>query len=134
MDNTSCRTVLRAGAALTTLTVLCGCWKPTTSPPASRPTQPASTSAPATLDEVRTIVAEQMGVELGELTPTTSLGELGADELDFVELVMELEERFNITIPDEEVAQMMGTDDWQRGMKNVTMEKLATLVDDLKGK
>jgi len=54
----------------------------------------------------------------------TSLLELGADELDFVELVMELEERFDISISNEAADGLVGTDDWKRGLKNVTIAKL----------
>jgi acyl carrier protein len=48
------------------------------------------------------IVAEQLGVEKEKVTPETSfVNDLGADSLDTVELVMELEEEFDITIPDD---------------------------------
>ena len=92
-----------------------------------------SQSDATTLEDVRRIVSGQLGVEFGRLAPGTSLGELGADELDFVELLMELEERFDITIPDDKVTQMTGSNDLQSGMNNVTMERLAALVDSVKG-
>lgn len=48
------------------------------------------------------IVAEQLGVEKEKVTPETSfVNDLGADSLDTVELVMELEEEFDINIPDD---------------------------------
>ncbi len=48
------------------------------------------------------IVAEQLGVDKEKVTPETSfVNDLGADSLDTVELVMELEEEFDISIPDE---------------------------------
>jgi acyl carrier protein len=48
------------------------------------------------------IVSEQMGVSKDRVNRKTSLvKDLGADELDLVELVMEFEEEFDITIPDE---------------------------------
>lgn len=53
-------------------------------------------------ERVIDIVAEQLGVEREKLSRETSfVNDLGADSLDTVELVMELEEEFDITIPDE---------------------------------
>lgn len=53
-------------------------------------------------DRVIDIVAEQLGVEKEKVTPDTSfVNDLGADSLDTVELVMELEEEFEINIPDD---------------------------------
>lgn len=49
------------------------------------------------------IVSTQLGVEAKEITERTSLAELGADDLDLVELVMELEEHFSISIPEESI-------------------------------
>ncbi|MCH1496573.1 MAG: acyl carrier protein [Rubripirellula sp.] len=48
------------------------------------------------------IVSEQLGVDKEKITTDTSfVNDLGADSLDTVELVMELEEEFDISIPDE---------------------------------
>ena len=53
-------------------------------------------------ERVTDIVAEQLGVDRDKVTTETSfVNDLGADSLDTVELVMELEEEFDITIPDE---------------------------------
>ena len=53
-------------------------------------------------DRVTDIVAEQLGVDRDKVSTDTSfVNDLGADSLDTVELVMELEEEFDITIPDE---------------------------------
>ena len=53
-------------------------------------------------DRVVDIVAEQLGVDKEKVTPETSfVNDLGADSLDTVELVMELEEEFDISIPDD---------------------------------
>lgn len=55
------------------------------------------------------IVAEQMGVEKSEITRETSfVNDLNADSLDTVELVMEFEDAFDTSIPDEE-AEKIGT-------------------------
>ena len=53
-------------------------------------------------DRVRKIVVEHLGVEGDKVTETASfIDDLGADSLDTVELVMALEEAFDIEIPDE---------------------------------
>ncbi|MBI1831793.1 MAG: acyl carrier protein [Planctomycetes bacterium] len=53
------------------------------------------------------IVCDNLGVNKGEVTRNTSFQEdMGADSLDIVELVMELEEEFDITIPDEEAEKI----------------------------
>lgn len=53
-------------------------------------------------ERVIDIVSEQLGVDKEKVTPETSfVNDLGADSLDTVELVMELEEEFDITIPDD---------------------------------
>jgi len=53
-------------------------------------------------ERVIDIVADQLGVERDKITHDTSfIQDLGADSLDTVELVMELEEEFDINIPDD---------------------------------
>ena len=53
-------------------------------------------------ERVIDIVADQLGVEKGKISAETSfVNDLGADSLDTVELVMELEEEFDINIPDD---------------------------------
>ena len=53
-------------------------------------------------DRVIDIVAEQLSVDREKVTPQTSfVTDLGADSLDTVELIMELEEEFEINIPDD---------------------------------
>jgi acyl carrier protein len=53
-------------------------------------------------ERVIEIVAEQLGVDREKVSPETSfVNDLGADSLDTVELVMELEEEFDINIPDD---------------------------------
>ena len=58
----------------------------------------------AILDDVKEVVAEQLGVNIDEIKEDSKFAEdLGADSLDVVELVMALEEKFDIEIPDESV-------------------------------
>ena len=53
-------------------------------------------------ERVFKIVSEQLGYELDKLTEDTSfIQDLGSDSLDLVELTMELEEEFQISIPEE---------------------------------
>ncbi len=53
------------------------------------------------------IVSEQMGVDKSELTRETSfVNDLNADSLDTVELVMEFEDQFELSIPDEEAEKI----------------------------
>ena len=58
-------------------------------------------------ERVIDIVSDQMGVAKDQITRETSfVNDLGADSLDTVELVMEFEEEFEITIPDEEAEKI----------------------------
>ena len=53
--------------------------------------------------KVKGIIAEQLGVAEDEIKTTSSfIEDLGADSLDIVELVMQMEEEFEVEIPDEE--------------------------------
>jgi len=85
----------------------------------SSPTAPASDAGrpglgyhrgglPVSVEErVIEIVSEQMGVAKDQINRETSfVNDLGADSLDTVELVMEFEEEFDITIPDEEAEKI----------------------------
>jgi len=52
---------------------------------------------------VKSIIVDKLGVNDSEVTPQSSFtNDLGADSLDTVELIMEFEKEFNISIPDEE--------------------------------
>ena len=63
-------------------------------------------------DKVKQIVAEQLGVDEGEVTPSASfVDDLGADSLDVVELVMAFEEAFDIEIPDEDAEKIKTVQD-----------------------
>jgi acyl carrier protein len=64
---------------------------------------------------IQSIVAEQLGVELTDVTKDASiLDDLGADSLDVVELVMTLEEAFDIEVPDDAVEELRTIGDVQR--------------------
>lgn len=59
--------------------------------------------------KVKAIIVEKLGVEESEVTPEASFtNDLGADSLDTVELIMEFEKEFNLSIPDDQ-AETIGT-------------------------
>jgi acyl carrier protein len=61
---------------------------------------------------VKNIIAEQLGVGEDEIKPTASfIEDLGADSLDIVELVMAMEEEFEVEIPDEEAENIKTVQD-----------------------
>jgi acyl carrier protein len=71
-----------------------------------------STATNTTFERVRKIVVEQLSVDEKEVTPQASFqGDLGADSLDTVELVMALEEEFGIEISDEEAEKISAVQD-----------------------
>ncbi|MCX8082182.1 MAG: acyl carrier protein [bacterium] len=58
-------------------------------------------------EKVRGIISEKLGISAGEIVENASfIDDLGADSLDTVELVMELEEKFGIDIPDEDAEKI----------------------------
>ncbi len=60
-----------------------------------------------TFEKVREIVADKLSVPAEKVTETSAfVNDLGADSLDVVEFVMEVEKAFDITIPDEEAAKL----------------------------
>ncbi len=64
---------------------------------------------------VRQIVADELGVEPAEITPAASiLDDLGADSLDVVELVMALEDAFQIEVPDDQMESIRTVGDVER--------------------
>ena len=66
----------------------------------------------STFDRVKKVVVEQLDVSEDEVTPNASFVEdLGADSLDVVELVMGLEEEFDIEIPDEDAEKIATVQD-----------------------
>ena len=66
----------------------------------------------STVERVRDLVVEQLGVSQDQVTPQASfIDDLGADSLDTVELVMAFEEEFGIDIPDEDAEKMTSVGD-----------------------
>ncbi len=66
----------------------------------------------AIFEDVKAVVVEQLNVNEGEVKPESKfVDDLGADSLDVVELVMALEEKFEIEIPDEEAEKIQTVGD-----------------------
>jgi acyl carrier protein len=63
-------------------------------------------------ERIKSIIVEQLGVSMEEVTPEASfIEDLGADSLDIVELIMALEEEYDMEIPDEDAEKIQTVDD-----------------------
>lgn len=63
-------------------------------------------------DKVKKIIAEKLSVDLEEVVPEASfVDDLGADSLDLVELIMSMEEEFDIDISDEDAEKLVTVND-----------------------
>lgn len=63
-------------------------------------------------NRVKAIITDKLGVEESQVTPEASFtNDLGADSLDTVELIMELEKEFDLQIPDEEAEKIVTVGD-----------------------
>ncbi|MBC7329410.1 acyl carrier protein [bacterium] len=62
-------------------------------------------------ERVKNIVAERLNVNPEEVTLETTFEDLGADSLDVMDLVMELEQEFDIEIPDEDAEKIRTIED-----------------------
>jgi len=59
-------------------------------------------------DKVKKIIAEKLSVDLVEVVPDASfIDDLGADSLDLVELIMSMEEEFDVDISDEDAEKLL---------------------------
>ena len=69
-------------------------------------------------ERVEAIIVDQLGVSRDELSPEASfIDDLGADSLDIVELVMAMEEEFDIEIPDDDAEKIQTLGDAIRYLK-----------------
>lgn len=93
---------MRAAAALLAPVVLCA-------PAACSANAPAPAQSPVERRVIE-IVSEHLGLAPGKVTATSSFTELGADSLDFVELIMAFEEEYAISIPDDAAEQLCSVD------------------------
>lgn len=68
---------------------------------------------------VKAIIVDKLGVDENEVTPEASFtNDLGADSLDTVELIMEFEKKFNLSIPDEEAEKISTVNDAIKYIEN----------------
>lgn len=70
-------------------------------------------------EKLQSIIAEVMGVEAEEITmDTTFVDDLGADSLDVYQIIVGIEEEFNIEIPDDEVEKIVTVGDAAEAIRN----------------
>lgn len=75
------------------------------------------------LEEMKEMIAEQLNCEESSITETTSFkDDLGADSLDLFELVMALEEKYEVGIPSEELAELTTVGAVMEYLKNKGVE------------
>ncbi len=66
-------------------------------------------------ETIQAVIAEQLNIDASQVTPEAKLvKDLGVDSLDIVELIMALEERFGIEIPDEQAEKIVNVGDVMR--------------------
>lgn len=64
------------------------------------------------IEQVKEIIADKLSVELEEVVPGASfVDDLGADSLDLVELIMSIEEEFDVEISDEDAEKLISVQD-----------------------
>ncbi|WQU70318.1 acyl carrier protein [Helicobacter pylori] len=64
---------------------------------------------------MQAVIAEQLEIDVSQVTPEAKfVKDLGVDSLDIVELIMALEERFGIEIPDEQAEKIVNVGDVMR--------------------
>ena len=63
-------------------------------------------------NKIKEIIVDKLGIEESEITDSASFtNDLGSDSLDTVELIMEFEKEFNVSIPDEEAEKIQTVGD-----------------------
>ncbi|GAA7087229.1 acyl carrier protein [Helicobacter pylori] len=66
----------------------------------------------ALFEDIQAVIAEQLNVDVAQVMPEAEfVKDLGADSLDVVELIMALEEKFGIEIPDEQAEKIVNVGD-----------------------
>ncbi len=71
------------------------------------------------VDKIKSILAEQLDVDVEELTLETDIAkDLNADSLDVVEILMSLEDEFSVEIPDEEIENIKTIGDLAKYIEN----------------
>lgn len=71
-------------------------------------------------EKLQQIIADVLNVDIDEITPeTTFIDDLGADSLDVFQIIMGIEEEFDIEIPQEEAEKIVTVGDAAEAIKNV---------------
>ena len=70
-------------------------------------------------EKVRAIIAYQLNVEESEITPDTTMEELGADSLDMVDIVMSIEDEFDFSISDEVFHTIKTAGDFAKAVEDI---------------
>ncbi len=71
------------------------------------------------LEKVKAILSDQFDVDENKITPETSIiNDLGADSLDVVDLLMSIEDEFEVEVPDEEIENIKTVDDLVKYIEN----------------
>ncbi|GAA9508770.1 acyl carrier protein [Helicobacter pylori] len=82
----------------------------------------SSVLSSALFEQVRSIIAEQLNVDAAQVTPEAEfVKDLGVDSLDVVELIMALEEKFGIEIPDEQAEKIVNVGDVVKYIEDNTL-------------
>ena len=77
-----------------------------------------------TIDEVKKMLANQLNIDVKKIEENSRLVEdLGADSLDMIEMLMTLEEKFGITIPDEKTSELKTVADIASYIDNAKKQK-----------
>lgn len=74
------------------------------------------------LEKIKNIIAGQLNIEEETITQESSFAELGADSLDLFELVMGLEDEYNVEIPSEDLEKLLTVEDVMKYLKDKGVE------------
>ena len=74
----------------------------------------------ATFEKVKAILTEQLGVDENAITENTAIEELGADSLDVFQIIMGIEEEFDIQIPEDAAESIVTVSDAVEQIKSAT--------------
>jgi acyl carrier protein len=91
-------------------------------------------SAPRTLPAIQKIVADQLKRSTEDVRPDATFASLGADDLDFVEIVMATEEALNISIDDDGLVKAAGVAQPEKLVGSLTVRAFAAVADGAPGK
>ncbi|MBX3427314.1 MAG: acyl carrier protein [Pirellulales bacterium] len=95
------------------------------------PSRAPETIAPhsSMLANVQSIIAKQLGLKDADVIPEMTFGGVGADDLDLVEITMEVEDRFGITISEDALVSAAGIRDTDSLCDHLTIRKFATVAE-----